>query len=234
MAQQKPKPADLAEVDYTPPRRGWRDLPVEFRKGTYNYAAPRRHVEYLGLPNPRDWQPHDADWKLPADWKQIILDGMKRPAGSVPVVPALHGHLRPLRRVRGQVPLLPGTRRSEEHAGAQGRVDPLGLPALLHPGRPAVRPACRRARPHRGRPEGVVLLLLPVHRVPALFGVLPVRDRHRGDHDDRPRTAEPGGLQHPVGHRARRHLRPHRQPPRRPAARLQATAWSSPPTKSRN
>jgi Fe-S oxidoreductase len=77
MAPPKLKPADLAAVDYAPPARGWRTQPVEFRKGTYNYAAPRKHVEYLGLPHPRDWQPHDADWKLPPDWKQIILDGMR-------------------------------------------------------------------------------------------------------------------------------------------------------------
>ena len=77
MALQKPDPARLAAVDFTVPRRAWRDLPVEFRKGTYNYATPRKHVEALGLPNPREWQPHDADWKLPPDWKRIILDGMK-------------------------------------------------------------------------------------------------------------------------------------------------------------
>jgi Fe-S oxidoreductase len=77
MAQHRPEPAHLAVVDYTLPRRGWQDPRVEFRKGTYNYAAPRRHVEYLGLPNPRDWQPHAADWKLPAGWKQTIIDGMK-------------------------------------------------------------------------------------------------------------------------------------------------------------
>jgi Fe-S oxidoreductase len=77
MAQQKPDRARLASVDFTPPRAAWRTLPADFRKGTYNYAAPRKHVEALGLPNPRDWQPHDADWKLPPDWKRIILDGMR-------------------------------------------------------------------------------------------------------------------------------------------------------------
>jgi Fe-S oxidoreductase len=77
MAQQKPDRARLASVDFRPPGTAWRKLPADFRKGTYNYAAPRKHVEALGLPNPREWQPHDADWKLPADWKQIILDGMK-------------------------------------------------------------------------------------------------------------------------------------------------------------
>ena len=67
----------VASVNFTPPRTAWRGLPADFRKGTYNYAAPRKHVEALGLPNPREWQPHDADWKLPDGWKQTILDGMK-------------------------------------------------------------------------------------------------------------------------------------------------------------
>jgi Fe-S oxidoreductase len=70
-------PARLAAVDYTPPRRPWLDPAVEFRRGMYSHAAPRKSVESLGLPNPRDWQPGDADWKLPANWKQIILDGMR-------------------------------------------------------------------------------------------------------------------------------------------------------------
>jgi Fe-S oxidoreductase len=77
MSADKLDPSRLATVDFTPPRRPWRDPRVEFRKGTFGHAAPRRHLEYLGLPNARDWQPPDADWRLPANWKQIILDGMK-------------------------------------------------------------------------------------------------------------------------------------------------------------
>jgi len=50
---------------------------AEFRKGTICYSAAPKNVTYLGLPNPRPWQPFDADWKLPPDWKQTILDGMK-------------------------------------------------------------------------------------------------------------------------------------------------------------
>jgi Fe-S oxidoreductase len=29
------------------------------------------------MPNPREWSPTDEDWKLPNNWKEIILDGMK-------------------------------------------------------------------------------------------------------------------------------------------------------------
>jgi Fe-S oxidoreductase len=72
-----PTPEQLVSIDYTPPRKSWLDPAVEFRKGTYCYSGVAKHVKYLDLPNPRDWQPFDSDWKLPADWKRIILDGMK-------------------------------------------------------------------------------------------------------------------------------------------------------------
>jgi Fe-S oxidoreductase len=51
-------------------------------------------------------------------------------------------------------------------------------------GRQALRPPGGRARADRGRAQGVVLLLLPVHRVPPLLRLLPLRHRHRRDHDD--------------------------------------------------
>lgn len=55
----------------------WRDPKVEFRKGTYCHSAPSKVVEALDLPNPRSWQPEDEDWQLPADWKEIIIEGMR-------------------------------------------------------------------------------------------------------------------------------------------------------------
>jgi Fe-S oxidoreductase len=77
MAEQTPKPEELSKIDYHPPKKGWMDPHVEFRKGTYCYSALPKNLQYLGMPNPREWQPFDADWKLPPNWKQIILDGMK-------------------------------------------------------------------------------------------------------------------------------------------------------------
>jgi Fe-S oxidoreductase len=77
MAEEALKPEQLAQVDYRPPAKDWREPAVELRKGTFCYSAAPKHLEYLGLPNPRRWQPSDADWKLPADWKQTILAGMK-------------------------------------------------------------------------------------------------------------------------------------------------------------
>lgn len=77
MADPKPKPEDLVRIDYRPPKRHWLHPSAEFRKGTYCYSALAKNLEYLDMPNPREWQPFDADWKLPADWQKIILDGMK-------------------------------------------------------------------------------------------------------------------------------------------------------------
>ena len=73
-----------------------------------------------------------------------------------------------------------------------------------------LRQAGGRARSDRGRDQGVVLLLLPMHRMPPLFGLLPVRDRHRRDHHDGPRTAEPDRMQHQLGPGAGGQLFPHR------------------------
>ena len=70
------KPEELLKLDYKPPKKGWMETPVDFKKGTYCYSAPQKHQEYLGLPYPRQWQPFDKDWKLPENWKQIILEGM--------------------------------------------------------------------------------------------------------------------------------------------------------------
>jgi Fe-S oxidoreductase len=64
------------KIDYTPPRERWMEPRVEFRKGTYGYPAASKHEKYLELPNPRGWQPNEEDWKLPEDWKEIILKGM--------------------------------------------------------------------------------------------------------------------------------------------------------------
>ena len=95
--------------------------------------------------------------------------------------------------------------------------------------RPALRRARGRPRADRRRHQGVVLLLLSVHRVPPLFGLLPLWHRHGRDHHDGPRVAGPDRLQHQLGHGAGRQLLPHRQPSRHPAAWLSKTASNSPP-----
>ena len=71
------KPEDLLTVDYRPPETGWMDTPVDFRPGSWIYPGKPKHLEYLGFPNPRQWSPTDEDWKLPENWKEIVLAGIK-------------------------------------------------------------------------------------------------------------------------------------------------------------
>jgi Fe-S oxidoreductase len=70
-------PEQLLQIEPRPPQGDWRDPKVEFRKGRFSYSGLAKNLTYLGLANPREWQPTDADWKLPPDWKRIILDGMR-------------------------------------------------------------------------------------------------------------------------------------------------------------
>jgi Fe-S oxidoreductase len=64
-------------IDYTPPPKSWIEPAVEFRKGTYGYPAALKHEKYLNLPNFGVWQPTDKEWKLPENWKETILKGIK-------------------------------------------------------------------------------------------------------------------------------------------------------------
>jgi ferredoxin len=72
-----PKPDQLIDIHYAPPKTDWLDTPVDFRPGTWSYSGAAKNLTYLDLPNPRAWKPSDEDWKLPDNWKEIILAGMK-------------------------------------------------------------------------------------------------------------------------------------------------------------
>ena len=76
------KPEELARVEFKPSSEGWMDPKVEFRRGTWNYAAVPDTLEYLDLPFPRKWSPADEDWKLPENWKEIILEGLRERLGK--------------------------------------------------------------------------------------------------------------------------------------------------------
>ena len=70
-------PEELAKVDHTPPKKGWMDMPVELKEGRWCYGSKPKDHEVLGLPNPRSWSPGDEDWKLPENWQEIFLEGMR-------------------------------------------------------------------------------------------------------------------------------------------------------------
>ncbi len=71
-----PKPEELAKIDYKPPKTGWMGTPVEFKPGMFCHGSKPKSLEIVGFPNPREWRPADADWKLPENWKEILLEGI--------------------------------------------------------------------------------------------------------------------------------------------------------------
>ncbi len=72
-----PKPDELSKINYTPPPKGWMDTPVEFKPGLYCHGTRAKYLEAVGMPNPRDWSSSEPDWKLPENWKEIVLQGIK-------------------------------------------------------------------------------------------------------------------------------------------------------------
>ncbi|MFH2055749.1 MAG: sulfate reduction electron transfer complex DsrMKJOP subunit DsrK [bacterium] len=82
MSEKLPKPDELAQVDFGTPNKPWLDTKVDFsKKGNWNFAGAQEALEYLDLPNPRKWQPYEADWKLPENWQEIIIKGFKERLG---------------------------------------------------------------------------------------------------------------------------------------------------------
>ena len=70
-------PKNGFKIDLTPPKKGWMETKVQFRKGTFSYPAAPKNLVAIGLPNAREWTPTEEDWKLPPNWKEILLKGMQ-------------------------------------------------------------------------------------------------------------------------------------------------------------
>ncbi|HDM77654.1 MAG TPA: (Fe-S)-binding protein [Deltaproteobacteria bacterium] len=77
-----PKPEELAKIDHTPPETPWMETPAVLKDGMWCYGAHPKNLEIVDMPNPREWSPRDEDWKLPDNWKEIVLDGMKDRLGK--------------------------------------------------------------------------------------------------------------------------------------------------------
>ena len=84
------KPAELAEAIASQaslltgetPQTNWMETPAEFKPGNYCYSAKPEALNGLGLPHAREWDPAEADWKLPEDWMQRLHVGMKERLGK--------------------------------------------------------------------------------------------------------------------------------------------------------
>jgi Fe-S oxidoreductase len=72
-----PTPQELAKVNYQPPAKGWMHVKPDFRPGTFVNAAQPKWLEMVNYPYPRPWSVMDEDWKLPENWKEIVLQGME-------------------------------------------------------------------------------------------------------------------------------------------------------------
>jgi Fe-S oxidoreductase len=78
MSDGKLNPDKIAgEINYITPSQAWMDIKPRIRKGAFNYPAAGASEKYLDLPYSRKWDPRDEDWKLPENWKQIVLEGLK-------------------------------------------------------------------------------------------------------------------------------------------------------------
>jgi len=72
-------PHELIPIDLEPPKGNWRDPSIDFhaRRGSWCYPGSAKALAAMGFANPREWSPTDADWQLPADWKRIVLEGIR-------------------------------------------------------------------------------------------------------------------------------------------------------------
>jgi Fe-S oxidoreductase len=83
MADTTPKPEELSKIGHTPPlMKGWMDTPADIRPGIACYGAKGKNLAAVDMPNPRDWNPLEDDWKLPEDWKETVLEGFKDRLGK--------------------------------------------------------------------------------------------------------------------------------------------------------
>ena len=191
-------PETLVQIEQNRLRRrgDWRDPQVEFRKGIDLLQRGGQKPHISGPAQSPRLAALRRGLEAPPDWKRIMLDGMRE-------------RLEKYRSFRlfMDICVRCGACADKCHFYL-GSGDPKNMPVLRAElmrsvyrryftltGR-AVWLAGRRPRAYRRRDQGVVLLLLPVHRVPPLLGLLPLRHRHRRNHHDGPRTAEPDRLQH--------------------------------------
>lgn len=77
MSEAKKATIEPPDLSLGGPERDWLRPSARFAPGTYSHAALPKNLRALGFPNPREWRPPDADWKLPPDWKRIVIEGMR-------------------------------------------------------------------------------------------------------------------------------------------------------------
>ncbi|VAW35902.1 Sulfite reduction-associated complex DsrMKJOP protein DsrK (=HmeD) [hydrothermal vent metagenome] len=74
---------DPSMVTHAVPTKEWMDIEAVFKPGNYCYPGKTAIVDYLGKAVPgvfgpaREWNVESDDWKLPDNWKEIVINGFK-------------------------------------------------------------------------------------------------------------------------------------------------------------
>ncbi|NWF76072.1 MAG: (Fe-S)-binding protein [Nitrospirae bacterium] len=71
------KPEELSKINYKPPKTAWFDTPTEIKKGFFCWGNKEKSLKAVGFPNIRQWSVADEDWKLPENWKEIFIEGLR-------------------------------------------------------------------------------------------------------------------------------------------------------------
>lgn len=68
----------LLQIDYgRTPAKDWMSETVELRPGNFIWPAKPKNLEAVGFPNAHEWSPLEPDWKLPPNWKEIVIEGIR-------------------------------------------------------------------------------------------------------------------------------------------------------------
>ncbi|MCK4729205.1 MAG: hypothetical protein KAT27_09795, partial [Desulfobacterales bacterium] len=69
---------DVLDIDHGPLtlglQKGWMKTPVDIRPAMHCFACEPKNLRTVDFPNPRHWSAMDEDWKLPRNWKEIVMD----------------------------------------------------------------------------------------------------------------------------------------------------------------
>ena len=215
-----PTPQELIASRPEFPSEPWLDIKPKFAPGSFCYPAKKETMELLHMPNPHDWDPAAEDWNLPENWEQILCDAFEDRLQKHRSLKLFMDICVRCGACADKCHFFLGTNDPKNHARAACRAAALPVPPRLHQAGQDPRQARRRPRLGQGRGEGTLLLRLPVHRMPPLLPVLPLRHRHRRDHGHRARTAARSGPGHPLDHGPGEKLLLHGQPPGHPAPLL--------------
>ena len=180
-----PTPQELIASRPEFPSEPWLDIKPQFAPGSFCYPAKKETMELLHMPIPTIGIRRPKNWNLPKTGKQILCDAFEERLQKHRSLKLFHGHSvcaaapAPTNATSSSAPTIRRTCR----CCARNCSVPCTAATSPPPGVSSAR--LRRPQADHRRHQGMVHLLLPVHRMPPLLPVLPLRHRHRRDHGHR-------------------------------------------------